>query len=95
MIAKRELTVRMADGTEETALLILGAPNENADGSYFCKVTISGSALGSRELRAVGEDSLQAIVLALRVAAAWLDGTTEGRAGRINWLGQGSPYGLL
>lgn len=82
IIAERALTYRMPDGPEQTLVVQIGRPLEE-DGVWRCSYVFG--APYSVAAAAFGEDSTQALVLALAGIAAHLNG--KALRGRVTWLG--------
>jgi hypothetical protein len=83
VIATRTLRL---DG-KDTIMLSIGRPVAEPGGTVFCYYQITGVGSG-RVRRAGGIDDIQALTLALKIAAADLYASDEGKAGRITWLGE-------
>jgi hypothetical protein len=78
------------DGRVELRLR-LGAPQQTADRNFKCPVQICGMH-NDRVFEIVGEDSLQALQLALKFAAALLHAKQE-QGSQITWFNE-SDLGL-
>lgn len=90
VIATRRLQLDDSDVVE----VFVGRPTEDLEGlSFGCQIQIKG--LGpSRVIRIGGEDSMQALFLALQAIGARLCTSSEAKAGRLQWLGQRCPFGF-
>lgn len=83
VIATRTLAL---DG-KDTITVRIGRPVTEPDGTVFCYYQVLGVGSG-RVRRAGGVDEIQALTLAMKIAAADLYASDEGKAGRITWLGE-------
>ena len=84
VIAERELTIR---DSGRVVRIEIGAPAKFLDGNdYYCPYRIIG--LGDGPVRyAGGIDSIQALLLALRLVAATLLASEEAKSGTLMWEG--------
>lgn len=92
VIAERRLWFRRKGDRSRTVRICLGrpvrAPRARTEDPWICPVEIRG--LGTRRFQAVpGEDSLQALVLALRYVEMTLRRQGRKAGGRIEWAGDG------
>lgn len=80
-VAKRDLEL---DGKPDVSI-VLGKPEPFPDGNgFYCPYQISG--IGKQAMQyAGGEDSVQAIILALKKIGADLYTSPEAKAGRLTW----------
>lgn len=78
---------------DKTVELLLGAPVSDDDGeNYFCPFEVKG--LGNEKVRRIGGvDSLQALILGISCAAAYLSTRPEAESGELTFLG-GSGIGI-
>jgi hypothetical protein len=86
VIAERRLVARVRRGRARSLVVRFGRPVRSAvkKDPWWCPVEITG--IGKpRFFAAAGEDSVQALVLALRAADLTL--ATGFRKGRVEWLG--------
>jgi len=83
MIAQRELTYRDDTGEEHPFKVLVGTPREDS-GCWVCDYEIGGPAPFCAA--AYGEDSLQALVMALHAVQAHLK--TPALRDRVRWLGE-------
>jgi hypothetical protein len=86
IIAERRLVARVRHGRAQSLVVRFGRPVRSAvkDDPWWCPVEITG--IGKpRFFAAAGEDSVQALVLALRAADVEL--ATGFRNGQVEWLG--------
>lgn len=84
-IAEREFELREEEpGEPRKVFARIGAP-EQVEDFWRCATLIEGAPVMSDEFHAFGEDSLQALQLALQGLAARL--SAVGRAGVLTWLG--------
>jgi len=82
VIAERELDT--SDG--RTVKVLIGQPQPFPEGSsYYCPIQITGIGK-DMVMRAGGVDSVQALLLALKMIGARLYTSDEGRAGTLTWL---------
>lgn len=82
-IAERELTYRDDAGHEQT-LIVKVSPPRHEDGCWACEYELGAPV--SFAAAAYGEDSLQALVLALHAIQAHLN--APDLRGRVRWLGE-------
>lgn len=83
MIAERSLIYRDEDGIDHAMAVQFARPERAADGSWRCVYRI-GAPYG-HEGTTHGEDSLQAIMMALVAAGAHL--RRPALKGRVTWFG--------
>jgi len=84
--ASRELQFTHADGRSETVQAVILAPVEVSDHVWHCEYQITGPSF-DRTSHAAGDDSMQALILAvfkLSVDLEWLGRT---RGGAFTWYG--------
>jgi hypothetical protein len=79
------------EGRRVELRLRLGVPKDTRKGDFACPIQISGIQ-NDRIFEIVGEDSLQALVLALKFAGTLLQAKQEDGA-QVTWLGA-SDLGL-
>ena len=85
-------TFFLADGGAVT--LVIGRP-ENFPGGEDFRSSFQIIGIGDEKLRyALGADSMQALVIALKIAATYLKQSDEYRAGRLTWGGALKPGDL-
>jgi len=89
VIAERRLKLVRRRKLARTVFVRLGrplrSPRPERKDPWWCPVEITG--LGKRRLRSIaGEDSLQALVLALQFVTLVLPADAERAGGRIDWL---------
>lgn len=85
VIAERRLVFVSPNETENDVLVSFGKPQLVEEGGpYYCPVRIVG--LGPESVKAAyGEDSLQALMLAIRMANATLGHRAATRGGVLKW----------
>ena len=89
-IATRVLEV---DGTPGFHIRF-GQPYFDADhNAWACVFEIEGPL--TRQRRAmVGNDAVQALLIAIQTASVWVEISPENKAGRLSWNGEGAHFGL-
>jgi hypothetical protein len=91
VIAERVCDLRQGDKRLGPVTVSLGrpvrAPSPEADDPWWCTVRISGSGI-ELEKPIAGEDSLQALLLALEFAADILPAEAQNLSARLDWLGE-------
>jgi hypothetical protein len=86
MVASRELELTESLGSTSKVKVILYKPVPVVGGGFQCQVSIEGlSGNGMPPIK--GEDSMQALVLALSSLHSFITHSKECREGRIKWLG--------
>jgi len=91
LIATRVLTLRGADGDTEIPVR-LHAPQEKQD-HWSCEVEI-GWPEGGLTRTASGEDSVQALELAMKMIGALVYTSDHHKSGNLMWLEPGKGYGF-
>lgn len=86
MIFERTFSIGSADAPRACTLTI-GEFRTRPNGDAEVDVAIRGLFAVDWQVAIVGVDTLQALMLALRVARAKLEGTPEFRSGELRWLG--------
>ncbi|PPU68740.1 DUF6968 family protein [Xanthomonas pisi] len=86
VFAQRELEFRGGDGSKQTVVVCLGKPVRDGDGPWRCPYLIEGASF-RRQFWAVGEDSMQALVLAQKTVAVELEVLGKDRGGLFTWYG--------
>ena len=83
VIAQRELSVP----TKATVSVVIGKPEPYPDGNgYYCPYQILG--LGEQKIRSAGgQDTVQALILALRAIGVVLYTSREAKEGLLTWNG--------
>jgi hypothetical protein len=91
VIAERALLFKRRGKPSKTVRLKFGQPVRRRGGPWWCPVQIAG--LGPKKLIPIaGEDSLQALVLALEFVTLTLPAHAKQAGGYLDWLGErGSP----
>lgn len=90
-IAKRTWFAIAPDGHEFNLVIRLGQPYEASDVSWACPVAVEGLHNKLQDIQ--GIDSLQAIELAMRLAANLISGFVED-GGKLFWERGGEPVSL-
>ena len=86
IIATRELEVVNDKGFTSKVTVAICKPVHSDAGGFKCAVEIDG--LVEKGPPAIyGEDSMQALVMALSVTGTYLAHSEAGRQGRLKWLG--------
>jgi len=89
VIARRILKNREPDGRESEVHVLIGQPTQRLDvdgdiQDWYCPVQILG--IGDDRVRAAfGEDSFQALYLALVMTGQLLKTSVSGRKGKLTW----------
>ena len=83
VIAERELD--SADGRTVQVLIGQPQPFPEEGGDYYCPFQITGIG-NDMVMHLAGVDSVQALLLALKMIGARLYTSDEGRAGTLTWL---------
>ncbi|MBX9600705.1 MAG: hypothetical protein K2X35_06870 [Bryobacteraceae bacterium] len=84
VIAERRLVLVSPDETEVEVIVSFGKPQLVEEGGpYYCPLRIIG--LGPEKKSAYGEDSLQALMLAIRMAKATLEHRATSHRGVLRW----------
>lgn len=85
IIAERNLT---SDEDSSIAVKVrVAKPVRDPKGHWTCSIGISGNEKLQSELTAFGEDSVQALMLGLDMARAYLSSTRAEGVPRLTWLG--------
>jgi hypothetical protein len=92
-IAERLLTVRSADGSIAEALLTLAAPIQAIPGEWHCAIGLSCGSLG-KTFTIVGEDSLQALNLAMGFIPSAILTLARMTGGAVTWNDGVPPFQL-
>jgi hypothetical protein len=88
VIAERQLEfIGIGDSTEACRVVLHRPVQEGSDGPWFCSYSIEAQTF-QRRSRAVGEDSLQSLILAQRVLVVELQAFAQERNGSFTWFGQ-------
>lgn len=85
IVAQRELEF-VCDAGKESVLVYLGKPVQEKDGPWFCPYVIKAASF-LRQFRAAGEDSMQALILALRTIPTELEVLAKDHKGHFTWFG--------
>ncbi len=92
---KRELTLRSTDGrTSRTVTVSFGPMSTDKNGNRSLRVTIDGLFDAPWSLDVGGADDVQAVQLAMKIAAARLESSREYEEGRLYWLDPTAGHGL-
>ena len=86
MIFERTLSIKNADAPRACTLTI-GEFRTRPNGDAEVDVAIRGLFAADWQVAIVGIDPLQALLHAIRIARAALEGTPEFRSGELRWLG--------
>lgn len=86
VIASRELEFTGSDGTVRQVEVCFGKPVQEADGPWFCPYQIK-SQVFEKQFRVVGEDSMQSLLLALKIVAVELEVFARDYKGTFTWFG--------
>ena len=85
VIAERHLGYRDDAGTERMLVLQLGLPEQDPDGTWRCAYRLGEPY--DEDGAACGEDSLQALLMALKVLGIKVQHPPAPLRGRLTWLG--------
>jgi hypothetical protein len=85
IIAQRELEF-VSDAGKEFVQVYLGKPMQVKDGPWFCPYLIKAKSF-ERQFRTAGEDSVQALVLALGTIPIELEVLAKNHKGHFIWFG--------
>ena len=85
IVARRELEF-VSESGKESVQVYLGKPVQQKDGPWFYPYLIEGKSF-ERQFRTAGEDSMQALVLALRTIPIELEALAKKNNGYFTWFG--------
>ena len=85
-VASRELELLNGFNSSSKVEIVLFKPIPAEGGGYKCQVSIQGLT-GNGIPPIIGEDSMQALVLAIVSLGHYLANSEENRQGRLKWLG--------
>ena len=91
IVASRVLSLNDASKTQ--ILIEIFAPTKHEDGTWSCLYEI-GWPDGRRSFEGWGEDSAQALVMALEMVGAELYSSAYHQSGQLMWDKLGSGYGF-
>ena len=92
VIARRELEF-VTSSDRETVLVELRKPVKEKDGTWLCHYLIKCKSF-SKEFRMAGEDSMQALILVLKIIPVELDALAKKHNGHFTWF-EGSDLGFI
>jgi hypothetical protein len=92
IVATRELELLNGLDSYSKVSIVVFKPVPAENGGYRCNVAIEG-LVGDGMPPIVGEDSMQALILAIAALRHYLAHSEENRQGRLKWLGM-SDLGL-
>ncbi len=87
VVARRELEFSGPDGSKHAVELVLGRPTEEPGGPWYCAYVIEAQPF-QRQMRIAGEDSMQAILLALKTIVVELEVLGREHRGTFTWFGE-------
>ena len=90
---ERELEFHPASGDPVRVRIRIGRPVREDQGGWSCPYSIQSVSF-SKMFRMVGEDSMQALILALKTIQVELEVLAKNNNGSFTWLGA-SDLGLL
>jgi hypothetical protein len=85
--------LRLRDGARSAEVVVDILWPEQRENSWFSHWTI-GWPDRERKGSAGGSDAIQALLSALKIVGAELNGSAEARAGRLSWADDWSGYGF-
>ena len=85
IVAQRDLEFT-GDAGKESVLVYLGKPVQEKDGPWFCPYLIKAKSF-VRQFRSAGEDSMQALILALKTIPIELEVLAKNHKGHFTWFG--------
>ena len=85
VVARRELEFISADGTKQPVEVCLGKPLQEVDGPWFCPYLIKSQAF-EKQFRVAGEDSMQSLLLSLKVVVVELEVFARDHKGSFTWF---------
>ena len=86
VFVERWLEFRAPDGAAQPVLVRIGRPVKEKGGPWFCPYLIEASSF-HRQFRIVGEDSMQALILAQKTVAVELEVLARDNGGSFTWFG--------
>lgn len=89
LFAERQYTLRESSGSESNVILRMHAPLLTVHGDWACDVDVIQSDRVSKRVSAIGEDGVQALLLAFRMAEARLNALARDRNATLTWLDGG------
>ncbi|MFO0680637.1 MAG: hypothetical protein U0234_01235 [Sandaracinus sp.] len=97
MVFERTYTFTGRDGATRGGTLRVGGFHEAPNGDCHVELSITGLLPSDWSTTVNGVDAIQAMTLALGIAAAKLESEVERERGQLSWLGHaehGLPMGL-
>ncbi len=86
LFAERQYTLRESSGSESNVILRMHVPQVTVHGDWACDVEIIRNDGVSKVVPAIGEDGVQALVLAFCMAEARLKTLVRDRNATLTWL---------
>jgi len=93
VIAQRKFYIEDQDERKEVYFL-LGKPQKDPSGDYFCEIQIVGQENSSKIKKAFGVDAIQALQLAMKMGGSLLYTSKPAREGKLVWLDGKADLGL-
>lgn len=87
IIASRDLEFVDQSGKKQLVKVDLGMPVQEEDGPWFCPYQITAETFECR-FRIYGEDSMQALLLALQIVVTELQRLAVQHDGYFTWFGE-------